>query len=315
VSVIKIGISACLTGQKVRFDSQHKRSDFCMNELGQHVEYVPFCPEVAIGMPIPRPVIRQVQVGETIKVCHVDGSNDVASKLYDYGQTVAANHLDDLSGYVFCAKSPSCGMERVKVYNETATWATYDGVGVFAKSIMDSDPLLPCEENGRLNDAHLRENFVMRVFVYHAWKTLVKEGLTLHNVTTFHAKHKYLLMSHKYQAYKELGRLLGDCSKEALESVSKEYIAGLMNALAKPATRKAQTNTLMHLQGYFKKLLSKLEKQELCEAIEQYRIGNVPLYVPLTLLSHHTRIHDLEYLKDQVYFSPYPNELKLRFGI
>lgn len=313
--MIKIGISACLTGQKVRFDSQHKRSDFCMNELANHVEYVPFCPEVAIGMPIPRPTIRQVRVGEVIKVCRPDGSADVAQELHDYGKAVSEKHINEFSGYIFCAKSPSCGMERVKVYNETATWTTHDGIGVYAKAIMESDPLLPCEENGRLNDPYLRENFVMRIFVYNNWKELVGSGLTIHKLTTFHAKHKYLLMSHKYQAYKELGRMLGEASSQDIQQVGRDYINGLMTALSKPASRKSQANTLMHLQGYFKKHLSKIEKQELCDAIEQYRQGHLPLYVPLTLLSHHTKVHDMDYLKDQVYFNPYPNELRLRFGI
>lgn len=313
--MIKIGISACLTGQKVRFDSQHKRSDFCMNELVNHVEYVPFCPEVAIGMPIPRPTIRQVRVGEVIKVCRPDGTSDVAQELYDYGKAVSDKHINEFAGYIFCAKSPSCGMERVKVYNETATWTTHDGVGVYAKAIMESDPLLPCEENGRLNDPYLRENFVMRIFVYNNWKELAKSGLTMHKLTTFHARHKYLLMSHKYQAYKELGRLLGDASSADINKVAQDYITGLMTALSKPASRKSQANTLMHLQGYFKKHLSSIEKQELCDAIEQYRHGHLPLYVPLTLLSHHTIVHDMDYLKEQVYFNPYPNELRLRFGI
>ncbi|CCQ10898.1 COG1683: Uncharacterized conserved protein / FIG143828: Hypothetical protein YbgA [Pseudoalteromonas luteoviolacea B = ATCC 29581] len=312
---IKIGISACLTGQQVRFDSGHKRSDFCMNELAKHVEYVPFCPEVAVGLPIPRPTIRQVRIGDVIKVCRPDGSNDVADDLYKFGQSVASNHLSKFSGFIFCAKSPSCGMERVKVYNETATWTTHDGVGVFAKAIMDADPLLPCEENGRLNDPHLRENFVMRIYVYSKWKELVSTGVSLHKMTTFHAQHKYLLMSHKYQAYKALGRMLGESHERDVDQVARDYIIGLMTAISKPASRKAQTNTLMHLQGYFKKHLSKIEKQELSEAIEEYRIGNVPLYVPLTLLSHHTKVHDVAYLKEQVYFAPYPNELKLRFGI
>jgi uncharacterized protein YbgA (DUF1722 family) len=250
-----------------------------------------------------------------IKVCRPDGSADVAQELYDYGKAVSEKHISEFAGYIFCAKSPSCGMERVKVYNETATWTTHDGVGVYAKAIMESDPLLPCEENGRLNDPYLRENFVMRIFVYNNWKELERSGLTMHKLTTFHAKHKYLLMSHKYQSYKELGRLLGDAKSEDIHQIGREYITGLMTALSKPASRKSQTNTLMHLQGYFKKHLSKVEKQELCDAIEQYRQGHLPLYVPLTLLNHHTRVHDMDYLKEQVYFNPYPNELRLRFGI
>ena len=160
---IKIGISACLAGEKVRFDTGHKRSNFCMDEFAKHVEYTRFCPEVAVGLPIPRPTIRQVRVGDTIKVCRPDGSGDVGPQLTAYGIKVATEQAKELSGFVFCAKSPSCGMERIKIYNEAGTGNTSEGVGFFAEQIMKHNPLLPCEENGRLNDMHLRENFVMRV--------------------------------------------------------------------------------------------------------------------------------------------------------
>lgn len=312
---IKIGISACLSGEKVRFDSGHKRSNFCMDELARHVQYVPFCPEVAIGLPIPRPTIRQVRKGDVITVCRPDGTGDVGDKLTEYGQRIGEKYGSELDGFIFCAKSPSCGMERIKVFNEEGTGNTAEGVGFFAAQIMAANPLLPCEENGRLNDMHLRENFVMRVYVYHSWRQLCREPLSVHRLTRFHGMHKYLLMSHNYQAYRDLGRLLGDHQGEGLESIAEQYISGLMAALKKPASRKAHTNTLMHLQGYFKRHLSKGEKEELRAAIEDYRQGLVPLYVPLTLLKHQLNVHPNPYLAQQVYFNPHPNDLKLRYGI
>ncbi|MGO2075236.1 MAG: YbgA family protein [Pseudoalteromonas sp.] len=314
-SSIKIGISACLAGEKVRFDSGHKKSNFCMDELAKHVDYKRFCPEVAVGLPIPRPTIRQVKVGDTIKVCRPDGTGDVGPKLTEYGKKIATEQTRELSGFVFCAKSPSCGMERIKIYNEAGTGNTSEGVGFFAEQIMAHNPLLPCEENGRLNDMHLRENFVMRVFAYKHWQDLILEPLTVHRLTQFHARYKYLLMAHNYQAYRKLGNLLGTYESDDITSLADEYISGLMSALKKPASRKNHSNTLMHLQGYFKKDLSKVEKQELRDAIDEYREGLLPLYVPLTLLKHHLKVHPNEYLAKQVYFDPYPNELKLRYGI
>lgn len=312
---IKIGISACLAGEKVRFDSGHKRFNFCMDELAKHVEYKMFCPEVAVGLPIPRPTIRQVRVGDTIKVCRPDGTGDVGPQLTEYGKKVATEQASMLSGFVFCAKSPSCGMERVKVYNEAGTGNTSEGVGFFAEQIMMHNPLLPCEENGRLNDIHLRENFVTRVYTLHNWQQLVKQPLTVHLLTQFHSRYKYLLMAHNYKGYRELGNLLGTYVGDDITALADEYILGLMRALKRPASRKNNTNTLMHLQGYFKKYVSKVEKQEMSEAIDEYRQGLVPLYVPLTLLKHHLKVHPNEYLEKQVYFNPYPNQLKLRFGL
>ncbi|TGE84941.1 hypothetical protein C7Y70_05180 [Pseudoalteromonas sp. KS88] len=313
--VIKLGISACLAGEKVRFDTGHKRSNFCMDELGKYVEYQRFCPEVAVGLPIPRPTIRQVRVGDTIKVCRPDGTGDVGPKLTEYGKKIAMEQASTLSGFIFCAKSPSCGMERIKIYNEAGTGNTSEGVGFFAEQIMAHNPLLPCEENGRLNDMHLRENFVMRIYTFKNWQLLTEQPITVHRLTQFHAKYKYLLMAHNYQAYKDLGNLLGTYDGDDYEALADKYILGLMTALKKPASRKNNSNTLMHLQGYFKKVLSKVEKKELRDAIDEYREGIVPLYVPLTLVKHHLKVHPNEYLELQVYFNPYPNDLKLRFGI
>lgn len=309
---IKIGISACLTGQEVRFDRSHKRSNFCMDDLSKFVKYVPFCPEVAVGLPVPRPTVRQVQAGDVIKVCRPDGSMDVSDALQQYGQKIA-QQSESLSGFVFCAKSPSCGMERVKVYSEEGNLLNNDGIGTFAREIMKHNPLLPCEENGRLNDVLIKENFVIRVLVYSQWKSLVKSGLTKHKLFQFHAKHKYLLMAHNPVVYKELGRFLGQ-AEESADDISEQYITGLMTGLQRKATRKTHCNTMQHLLGYFKKELNKEQKQEMLEQIDGYREGLLPLMAPLTLFKHYLREFPKPYLQGQSYFEPYPAQLRIRYG-
>ncbi|WP_111979838.1 YbgA family protein [Algibacillus agarilyticus] len=309
---IQIGISACLIGEKVRFDSGHKRSNFCVEELGQHVVYKPFCPEVAVGLPIPRPTIRQIRKNDMIHVSRPDGTGDVTDLMTAYGKKIGLL-VDSMCGYVFCAKSPSCGMERVKVYHENGSGSESTGVGLFAAEIMKADPLLPCEENGRLNDAVLRENFVLRVFTYHKWKQLKAAGITKHKLINFHSQHKYLVMSHTTAGYKSLGQLLARADLPIQEQADL-YIAGLMNALKNKASRKSHSNTLQHLQGYFKKHLNKGQKHELTLRIAEYREGLVPLVVPLTLLKHYLLEHPKAYIESQVYFDPYPADLKLRYA-
>ncbi|TKB47468.1 YbgA family protein [Thalassotalea mangrovi] len=309
---INIGISACLVGQKVRFDASHKRSAFCVNEFGRHVKFVPYCPEVAIGLPVPRPTVRQIDVDGVIHVSRPDGSMDVTQQLRDYGRKLAPK-LQAISGYIFCAKSPSCGMERVKVYSQDGKGSTSDGVGVFAREIMERHPHLPCEENGRLNDAKLRENFVARVFAYKHWQTLQAKGFSKHNLMTFHSQYKYLLMSHDLIRYKEAGRLLANMNGD-IDQVAEQYLALLMAAMKKMATRKGHANTLQHIQGYFSEQLNADEKRELCQHIEDYRIGLVPLMVPLTMIKHYLMEFPKDYLAQQVYLQPHPASLKLRYG-
>ena len=309
---LSIGISACLLGEKVRFDASNKPSTFCIKDFSVHVTYQSFCPEVAVGLPIPRPTIRQIKKDDIITVSRPDGSGDVTNALKEYGKKVASM-TKHLSGYIFCAKSPSCGMERVKVYSPEGNALPSNGVGAFAREIMLANPLLPCEENGRLNDPLLRENFVARVFAYKHWQTIVESGLTKHKLTTFHSHYKYTVMSHDLVAYKALGQLLAR-SDMSLEDQSAEYILGLMNALKVIATRKKHANTLAHIQGYFSKHLHANERKELCEQIDAYREGLTPLMVPLTLIKHYLLHHPKEYLTKQAYLSPYPDELRLRYA-
>jgi uncharacterized protein YbgA (DUF1722 family)/uncharacterized protein YbbK (DUF523 family) len=309
---LHIGISACLVGEKVRFDASNKPSNFCINEFGQHVTFKSFCPEVAIGLPIPRPTIRQIRRDDLISVSRPDGTGDVTEALSAYGKKVASM-TKNLSGYVFCAKSPSCGMERVKQYSPEGNALVSNGVGVFAKEIMEANPLLPCEENGRLNDAILRENFVARVYAYKHWQNLEASGLTKHKLTTFHSQYKYTVMSHDLVAYKQLGRLLAKADMP-LEEMASQYILGLMSALKIKATRKKHANTLAHIQGYFSKHLKSNERQELSEQIDAYRKGIIPLFAPLTLIKHYLLQYPKDYLAKQAYLSPYPDELRLRYA-
>ncbi|NVK25498.1 MAG: DUF1722 domain-containing protein [Gammaproteobacteria bacterium] len=309
---IEIGISACLVGEKVRYDASNKPSNFCNHELGKHVRYKAFCPEVAVGLPIPRPTIRQILDGDVIKVARPDGSGDVSDALREYGRKVA-KLTSTMSGYVFCAKSPSCGMERVKMYSPEGNPLREQSVGVFAKEIMDANPLLPCEENGRLNDPVIKENFVARVFAYRKWQELVESGLSKHKLMTFHSQYKYTLMSHDLVAYKELGRLLARADLD-VEQMADQYVAGFMAALKIKATRKKHANTLAHIQGYFSKHLTKEQRQELTEQIEAYRVGLSPLIAPLTLVKHYLMEHPKPYLAQQSYLNPYPDELRLRYG-
>lgn len=309
---IIVGISACLVGENVRYDASSKTSNFCVAELGQHVRYQAFCPEVAVGLPIPRPTIRQIKKENLIHVTRPDGSGDVTEALQAYGKKVA-KLASTFSGYVFCAKSPSCGMERVKIYNEKGDALPATGVGVFANEIMKAHPLLPCEENGRLNDAVIRENFVARIFVYKNWQLLTQSKITKHKLMTFHSKVKYLVMSHDLVAYKNLGRLLAN-GQLGVEEMAQHYISGLMSALKIKATRKNHANTLQHIQGYFSKHLSAIDRKELCQQIDAYRAGLVPLVVPLTLIKHYLLHYPQKYLAQQTYLAPYPDALKLRYG-
>ncbi len=310
--VIKLGISGCLMGQKVRFDGGHKRSDFCTDELAKFVEFVPVCPEMAIGLGTPRPSIRLIG-GEGRVIAQTAKGLDVTEALRDYGRTMAAQ-FEGLSGYVLCAKSPSCGMERVRVYHESGQGNAKEGVGIYAAEIMQALPLLPCEEDGRLNDPVLRENFVTRIYALHDWQGLLHRGLTPSRLIAFHSRYKYLLMAHHRDSYQALGRLVADLSENP-EQKAEQYIHGLMSALSKRASRRGHTNVLQHLQGYFKRQLTSRQRQELARTIHQYREGILPLLAPITLLRHYLEEHPNDYLRQQVYLDPHPEALRLRYGI
>ncbi|WP_286239144.1 YbgA family protein [Neptuniibacter halophilus] len=309
---IPVGISACLLGHKVRYDGGHKQSRYCLNVLSDCFDFVPFCPEVGIGLSTPREPIRLVGQADAPRVLGTkDPSLDVTEPLQAYADRVTEQNTH-LCGYILMKGSPSCGMERVKVYHENGL-PNEAGSGVYAARLMQNNPALPVEEEGRLNDPVLRENFITRVFVYYGWQKEVLPEPSLHRVIQFHSCHKYMLMAHSYEGYKQLGRYLAmEASEQPIEQVLDYYIRQLMAHLSHRASRKTHTNTLMHIMGYLKKEIDTQTKQDLLEAIEQYRTNKVHLAVPLALLKHYLKRYGSDYIRSQVYLDPYPHELGLR---
>ncbi len=314
---IMIGISSCLVGQAVRYDGSHKRDAYITQTLGQYFDFIAFCPEVSIGLGIPRPTIHLVRQNNAAPIRAVnvkDASIDHTASLSTVIERIKPQ-LCNVSGYILKKSSPSCGMERVKVYDlaKPNLPPDRDGVGLFAASLKQHFPLLPVEEEGRLCDPILRENFIERVFVYHRWQTLLRAGLSASELVNFHADHKYILMAHDQDIARELGQMIAQVGATAeLTQLAEAYIALMMTALEKRVTRGRHANVLMHLMGYLKSHIDALDREELLDTIHQYREGYVPLIVPITLLKHHFRRHPQPYIERQHYLTPHPSELMLR---
>lgn len=306
--IIKIGVSSCLLGENVRFDSGHKKNQYLINVLSNYFQFLPFCPEVAIGLGVPREPIRLVNINERIKCIGTKNAElDVTNKL----KNIANEQLDwhrTISGYILKKDSPSCGMERVKVY--TSGMPERKGTGIYAQQLMKNFPNLPIEEEGRLNDLIIRENFIQRVYIYHRWQQMLSTEFSLKNIQKFHAQHKYIYMSHDQLGLKKLGALLANKCENTTE-LAESYLSKAMILLKNRATKSNHANTLYHIQGYLKNVISADHKQELNEMIEQYRQGYVPLIVPITLLRHHFRKYPNEYITDSFYLAPHPGELML----
>ena len=240
-----------------------------------------------------------------------DETLDVTDDLIQFARKTSSK-LNKISGYIFKSKSPSCGMKRVNLYPEDSSMPNRDGVGLYAKTIMEIMPNLPVEEEGRLNDPILRENFVERIFIYRRWQDLNSDGITMARLVDFHTRHKLAVLAHGQRAYQRLGRVVANEKKQSAQDLADEYISTLMTALKRPATRHAHTNVLQHVQGYLKVKLDRADKKELTETIEKYRLGYLPLIVPLTLLHHHFRRNPVPYIAKQIYLNPHPPELMLR---
>jgi uncharacterized protein YbgA (DUF1722 family)/uncharacterized protein YbbK (DUF523 family) len=312
---IKIGVSSCLLGAKVRFDGGHKRSDFLVDTLGRFVEFVPVCPEVEMGLGVPRETLRLVRDGNTAGVARLVTNRtgiDHTDKMNSYAERrVIALAREELCGYVLKKDSPSCGMERVRVYGR-AGMPTRDGSGLFAAALIRRYPSLPVEEEGRLSDPHLRENFVQRVFAYRRLRSFFSARWTLGGLVRFHTVHKLVLMAHSPKAYGELGRLVANAKRLARDKVPGHYELAFMEALRKLATTARHTNVLHHMLGYLRPHLDGDARDELVTLIEDYRRGLVPLVVPIALFRHYVRKFDVAYLRGQIYLEPHPKELMLR---
>ncbi len=309
---LRLGISRCLLGDEVRFDGGHKRDDFLTDVFGDYVEWVPVCPEVEAGLGTPREAMRLVGDPQDPRLVTIKSGTDHTRAL----ETMTTNRMEglkslDLSGYVFKKGSPSCGIERVRIYNEHGM-PNRKGVGLFARAFIEQFPLIPVEEEGRLCDPTLRENFIERVFCYRRWQDLVQSGVTSQALVQFHRIHKYLLLAHHPQQCEVLGRLIGQAHQHRPKELAHRYGELFMKALAVKATVRKHVNVLQHILGYFKERLGAHEKAELLGVICDYHHGLTPLIVPLTLIKHYVQIFDVSYIRDQVYLNPHPMEVMLR---
>ena len=308
---ITIGVSSCLLGEQVRYDGGHKHDRYLTDTLGRWFRFVPVCPEVGCGLPIPRESMRLEGDPAAPRLMTRTSRIDHTDRMLDWCRAkVVELEGADLCGFIFKKDSPSSGLFRVKVYHDNG--ATKNGSGLFAAAMARHFPLLPLEEEGRLNDPDLRENFIERVFSYRRWKDFLAAGPTPGRLVAFHTAHKLQVMAHSPEIYRSMGKLVAGGSALPPDELLRRYEGLLMKGLACHATPRKNTNVLLHMMGYFKKELSAGEKAELLEVIGQYHDRLTPLVVPLTLLRHYVRKYGQQYLAGQVYLSPHPAELMLR---
>ncbi len=309
---IKLGISSCLLGEKVRYDGGHKLDHYLKDTLGQFVEWTPVCPEVECGLSVPREAMRLTGTPDAPRLVTSRTGIDYTGRMQQWaGHRLKELEKDDLCGFIFKSRSPSSGMRGVKVCKPSGVQAG-SGVGVFAGAYMEHFPLIPVEDDGRLNDPVIRENFIGRIFVFKRWKELVGKAGRIRYLVDFHSDHKLLILSHSPQHYSALGRLVADAKEYRIERLRSDYFKILMDGLKLLSTVKKNTNVLHHIMGYFKKQLQPDEKKELVEVIEEYHSRLVPLIVPVVLLKHYVRKYDEPYLKRQYFLYPHPVELMLR---
>jgi uncharacterized protein YbgA (DUF1722 family)/uncharacterized protein YbbK (DUF523 family) len=309
---IRIGISACLLGDEVRFDGGHKRDRFLTDTLGPFVEWVRVCPEVELGLGTPRETLRLVQMGGTLRMITTRTATDHTDPMNEYARRRTTElAAEGLCGYVLKKDSPSCGMERVKVYSDGGV-PERSGRGLFAAALMSRLPNLPVEEEGRLSDPRLRENFIERVFAYRRLKDLFAGPWSTGRLVGFHTAHKMSLLAHSTTAYQQLGRLVAAAASMPRRELRDAYETLFMATMARMATPPRHSNVLMHMAGHLKRVVDAGGRQELAESIDEYRRGLVPLVVPLTLIRHYVRLHGVAYLAGQTYLEPHPRELMLR---
>jgi uncharacterized protein YbgA (DUF1722 family)/uncharacterized protein YbbK (DUF523 family) len=308
---VRIGVSRCLLGEKVRYDGGHKRDPYITEILAKHFDFLGLCPEVEYGLPVPRESMNLAGNPEHPRLVMTKRGADYAADMEKWaGQRVKALEGEDLAGFIFKSRSPSCGMQGLNVYGESGS-PTTKGVGLFARAFMGHFPLVPVEDEGRLNDPGIRENFLERVFVYHRWRRFEKGGRSSRALLQFHTDHKLLILSHSPKHYTELGRLVAG-SRGHQGDLYEAYATLLMEGMGLTATPRKNTNVLHHIMGYFKKELTGDEKEELLELIDYYHSGFVPLIAPVFLLRHYVRKYGQAYLETQYYLNPHPVELMLR---
>lgn len=309
---LKLGVSRCLMGDNVRYDGGHQLDRFIRDVLGKFVQFVPVCPEVECGLPIPREAMRLVGEPGNVRLLTQKSGVDHTDRMVAWAEKrLVQLEAENLCGFIFKSKSPSSGMERVKLYDAKGQ-SSLNGVGIFAGMFMKYFPLLPVEEEGRLNDVHLREEFIERIFVMRRFRDVVRDGFSFKKLLDFHTAQKLLLLAHSPAIVKDMGRLLAARGELSDHDVHCRYLTLLDKALKTKTTVRKHVNVLQHAAGYFKRSLTPDEKAEMVEVVEAFHMGYTPLIVPVTLINHYVRKYDQAYLKLQTYLKPHPIELKLR---
>lgn len=328
VQNIPVGLSACLAGQPVRYNGGHSQSRLCLQTLNSYFHFSTFCPEVSAGFGTPRPTMRLTGDPQQPDLIYSDGddSRPLTHQLVS-GFEGEMERFRKLDGYILMKNSPSCGLERVKVYQANGYPHTEKGKGVFARALQKKYPQLPLEEEGRLHDPNLLENFILRVYAHHRFRNTVQSQPTIKSLIRFHSRYKYLIMAHNQQAYRQLGRLVANTEKRSADLVIALYFEQFMDALSVPARRAGHCNVLQHLLGYLKKSVPSSARQDIVATILRYREGKLPLITPITLLLHYIeqqasfdkseinrseQLHLQDYLQSQYYWHPYPDNLGLR---
>lgn len=306
----RVAVSACLLGKEVRFDGGHKRDRFVSDQLPRVFDLVPVCPELEAGMGVPRPVIHLRRINGETRLMRSDGSIDYTETMLKVASRRALTLGGEISGFIFKSKSPSCGMERVPMANAQGVKQDRSGVGVFVEHFSRLAPLVPVEEEGRLNDPLLRENFLERVYAYQRWKQVADNDVA--GFIEYHTRHKLMLMARGPQCYSRLGRIVAGVTHADLAERRDKYIQEFMQVMRKLVTRKLHYNVLQHVMGYFKRNIDSDDKMELLSLMQSYRESHVPLATPIALLRHHLRKHPDRYLRQQHYLEPYPDALALR---
>jgi uncharacterized protein YbbK (DUF523 family)/uncharacterized protein YbgA (DUF1722 family) len=310
---IRIGVSSCLLGEEVRYDGGHQRDDYVVGVLGRACTLVPVCPELEVGLGVPREPIRLVGEAATPRLLGVTSGTDHTEAMRDFARRrIAALRRQGLSGYVLKRGSPSCGLARVKRYAAADAAPTRDGTGLFARALTKALPRLPVEEEGRLTDAALRDSFITRVFAYRRLTAWRESAPGAGAVVEFHAAHTYLLLAHRPSAHARLGRLVARVPPAPAEVWLDRYGAIFMAALRTRPTVGKHVNVLRHITGSFARRLGPSEKRELQGLIGDYARGRVPQVVPITLINHFVARFDVTDARDQVYLHPHPKELMLR---
>lgn len=310
--VIRVGISTCLLGEPVRFDAGHKHDRYLTDVLGDHFEWVPVCPEVEAGLGTPREAMRLEKEPDGVHLRATKSRDDHTSALVRLSSSrVRELERADLCGYVLKSKSPSCGMERVRVYGPSSM-PQRNGRGLFAQVLLERFPNLPVEEEGRLNDARLRENWIERVFAYRRLRSLFATRPSRGKLVAFHTSHKLQLLSHSPALYRSLGRLIAAAKDTPPSELRDRYCREFMEALSRQATPRRHQNVLQHALGHLRGVVDAATSRQLHDLMEEYGAGLVPLVVPITLLRHYVDRLEVEYLAGQTYLDPHPRELMLR---